>query len=93
MNHSSQNSKLIFVALKGLIFLTLSFYRHPEIVYVPGLTIEDCHAAIGTSFCLVNSSESEGMASAILEVCTRFGNRELSRCYRNQLLSSKLFRE
>ena len=81
------------MALKGLIFLTLSFYSHPEIVYVPGLAIEDCHAAIGTSFCLVNSSESEGMASAILEVCTRFGNRGLSCCYRNQLLLSELFRE
>ena len=37
-------------------------------MFIPGLPIEDCHAAIRDSFCLVNSSDSEGMAISILEV-------------------------
>ncbi|OWF51095.1 glycosyltransferase 1 domain-containing protein 1-like [Mizuhopecten yessoensis] len=37
------------------------------VVYLPGLGIDDTHAAIKGSFALVNSSRSEGMAVAILE--------------------------
>ena len=37
-------------------------------MYIPGLAIEDCHAAVRDCFCLVNSSESEGMPITVLEV-------------------------
>ncbi|XP_060070088.1 glycosyltransferase 1 domain-containing protein 1-like [Ylistrum balloti] len=39
----------------------------PGVVYIPGLSAADTHAAIRGSFALVNSSQSEGMAVAILE--------------------------
>ena len=44
------------------------FIRCPGVVYIPGLSTEDTHAVIKDSFALVNCSDSEGMALAILEV-------------------------
>ncbi|XP_045171994.2 glycosyltransferase 1 domain-containing protein 1-like isoform X2 [Mercenaria mercenaria] len=41
--------------------------RCPGVVYIPGLSTEDTHAVIRDSFALVNCSDSEGMALAILE--------------------------
>ncbi|XP_059178001.1 glycosyltransferase 1 domain-containing protein 1-like isoform X2 [Physella acuta] len=41
--------------------------KHPGIVYIPGLPMEDTHAVMSQSFALVNSSDSEGMCLAILE--------------------------
>ncbi|XP_076435001.1 glycosyltransferase 1 domain-containing protein 1-like isoform X2 [Babylonia areolata] len=41
--------------------------RSEGVVHIPGLTFEETHAAVTQSFALVNSSESEGMALAILE--------------------------
>lgn len=37
-------------------------------MYIPGLPLADAHAAIEQSFAFINSSNSEGMALAILEV-------------------------
>lgn len=42
-----------------------------EIVYIPGLALEDCHAAVRDCFCLVNSSESEGMPITVLEAMSQ----------------------
>ena len=42
--------------------------RCEGVVYIPGLSSEDTHRAIQQSFALVNSSNSEGMSLAILEV-------------------------
>ena len=42
--------------------------RCEGVVYIPGLSSEDTHRAIQQSFTLVNSSNSEGMSLAILEV-------------------------
>lgn len=42
-------------------------YSCPGIVYIPGLSVENTHTVIRDSFALVNSSDSEGMALAILE--------------------------
>lgn len=39
----------------------------PNVVYAGSLTSGDTHASIQQSFCLVNSSLSEGMSAAILE--------------------------
>ncbi|XP_064613174.1 glycosyltransferase 1 domain-containing protein 1-like [Liolophura sinensis] len=41
--------------------------RSPGVAYIDGVQLEDTHAAIRDSVALVNSSRSEGMASAILE--------------------------
>ncbi|XP_060586838.1 glycosyltransferase 1 domain-containing protein 1-like [Ruditapes philippinarum] len=41
--------------------------RCPGVVYIPALSTEDAHALIQDSFALVNCSDSEGMALAILE--------------------------
>lgn len=39
----------------------------PGIIYIPGLPLADTHAAIKQSFAFINSSNSEGMALAVLE--------------------------
>jgi len=52
----------------------LSFVRLPGVIYISGLERDDCHAAIRDSFALVNSSDSEGMALAILEVILSIEN-------------------
>lgn len=41
-------------------------------IYIAGLERDDCHATIRDSFALVNTSDSEGMALAILEVCLEY---------------------
>ncbi|KAL4228450.1 Glycosyl transferases group 1 [Mactra antiquata] len=41
--------------------------RCPGVIYVPGLSSEHTHAVIKDSFSLINTSDSEGMALAILE--------------------------
>ena len=42
--------------------------RYPGVVLTPSLPACDLHGAIQDCFAVVNSSSSEGMASAILEV-------------------------
>ena len=42
--------------------------RRAGILYLRGRSLADTHLIIQTSFCLVNSSHSEGMCMAILEV-------------------------
>ena len=44
------------------------FHRLPGVLLLPAISKRDLHAAIRDSFALVNSSLSEGMSSAILEV-------------------------
>ena len=43
-------------------------FRLPGVVLLPPLPTCDLHAAIQDSFAVINSSTSEGMASAVLEV-------------------------
>ena len=49
--------------------LKLTFSRLPGVAVIQPLLPCDLHAAMKNSFAVVNSSLSEGMASAILEVC------------------------
>ena len=44
------------------------FYRDSNVLYAGELSLQHTHRAIEESFCLVNSSISEGMSQAILEV-------------------------
>ena len=43
-------------------------YRSQNVIYVGTLSLAQTHSAIAQSVCLVNSSLSEGMSGAILEV-------------------------
>jgi hypothetical protein len=43
------------------------------IVYIPGVPSSDLHAIVRDSFALVNSSVSEGMSTALLEVSKEYG--------------------
>ena len=42
----------------------------PGVIYVGSLSLSDTHRLIAESFALVNSSLSEGVATAVLEVVT-----------------------
>ncbi|XP_067938960.1 glycosyltransferase 1 domain-containing protein 1-like [Watersipora subatra] len=46
---------------------TVSNLRESNILYAGQLSVENAHAAIAQSLCVVNSSLSEGMAASILE--------------------------
>jgi len=46
----------------------LALCRMPGIIYMGLLSLPDCHRLIAESFALVNSSLSEGVATAVLEV-------------------------
>ena len=59
---------LKMVKLKFTLTVWISF-RFPGVIVLPSLQACDLHAAIQTCFAVVNSSTSEGMASAVLEVC------------------------
>ena len=51
--------------------LTLSllvYFSCPGVIYIGPLSLADTHRTIADSFALVNSSVSEGMSTAILEV-------------------------
>ena len=53
----------------GEVFLhTMAEYRSQNVIYVGTLSLAQTHSAIAQSVCLVNSSLSEGMSGAILEV-------------------------
>jgi len=46
----------------------LALYRLQGVIYVGVLSLPDAHRLIAESFALINSSLSEGVASALLEV-------------------------
>lgn len=48
------------------------YFRLSGVRYLGGLPIPETHFLIQESLALVNSSSSEGMATAILEVGTRY---------------------
>ena len=53
----------------GEVFLhTMAECRSQNVIYVGKLSLAQTHSAIAQSVCLVNSSLSEGMSGAILEV-------------------------
>ena len=66
MLHYERNVKM--VKLKSIWSVWISF-RFPGVIVLPSLQTCDLHAAIQTCFAVVNSSTSEGMATAVLEVC------------------------
>ena len=65
MLYYGRNVKM--VKLKSLWSVWISF-RFPGVTVLPSLQACDLHAAIQTCFAIVNSSTSEGMPSAVLEV-------------------------
>ena len=51
-----------------MVLTHILHFRLPGIHYIEHLSLEDTHAAVAGSLALVNSSVSEGMSAAILEV-------------------------
>lgn len=47
---------------------TVKGYKSHNVLYLGELSLAQTHAAIAQSVCLVNSSISEGMSGAVLEV-------------------------
>jgi len=50
------------------VFCINELHRLPGVIYVGVLSLPDTHRLIAESFALVNSSLSEGVATAVLEV-------------------------
>lgn len=64
--YGQRNVKILW--LKSIWTVWISF-RFPGVNVLPSLQACDLHAAIQSCLAVVNSSTSEGMASAVLEVC------------------------
>ena len=58
--------RMIAVWNNSYYFLVIS-YSCPGVLYLGSLSLQDTHCLIQESFALVNSSQSEGQATAILE--------------------------